>query len=67
MVPRGRANLEEPPRYFLPRADFGEGPIPHRVEVDAERFLVRAQFRTLVVRDVVRIAGDGLMLSLSAD
>jgi hypothetical protein len=28
-------------RYFLPRADFGKGPIAFGIEINLERFLIR--------------------------
>ncbi len=46
---RRGAHLEKPARHFLPGADFGEGAVKQRVEVDLQRFLVRAQFRAFVV------------------
>ena len=43
-----RADLEKPARDLLSGADFGERAVANRIEVDPERFLVRAQFDSFV-------------------
>src|SRR5919108_3878034 len=39
---RGSADVEEPARHFLTRADFGEYAIGQRIEIDGERLLLSA-------------------------
>src|ERR1700722_6359936 len=43
------ADLEKPARNFLPGAYFSKRAVKHRIEVDLQRFLVRAQFWAFVV------------------
>jgi hypothetical protein len=39
------AHAEKPAHHFLTSADFGEGAIPARVEVDAQRFVMSIDVR----------------------
>ena len=53
---RRAAHLKEPARHFLPRANLGEGPVAGRVQVDFERFLMRAEYWIVVAfhdRDLI--------------
>src|SRR5213082_2558886 len=34
--------MKKATRYFLPRADFGKGPIAFGIEINLERFLIRS-------------------------
>ena len=39
----GAADAEKPPGHFLPSANFGEGPVEARIQIDLQRLLVRVE------------------------